>query len=702
MLTDESVKDRIRSFYSAISTGLPGFKGRSGQRQMIGAIANALARSRGADDSETDGSNFIVVEGKTGVGKTIGYLVPALIMAKAQGKKLVVSTGTVSLQEQLFERDLPALQKLYPGTFTFALAKGRTRYVCLTRLAQFSGTQDGLFETSDEDSDEKSAVWDRKPEQHEIKLLGRLAEQFEARTWKGDRDSLDEAVAGDLWARVSTDSAGCSGRKCPAIAQCPYYAARKVISGVDVIVANHDLVLSCLASQSTLLPAPTETIYVFDEAHHLPEIAISRFSEAASVAGAARWVHRVPQLGAKTLAALPSFKSEGDLHAICSDLEGALKDVGRALNAGEAFEKSQTLRFPHGVLSDDFALLAEQVHAGTSGLHSAFSALTEAFSESMEEGSNAGPVADQLVKELGATMQRIEGLHAVWSMMMEERPEGVPPLAKWIEKTTSGDFMVRAAPICAASVLKHYLWSGASAVVLTSATLTTLGDFGFYLRNSGLDQYPAVTTLAVQSPFDYARQGTLCVPRLKHDPKNVEGHTAEIVEHLPSIVEQSEGGTLVLFASRRQMNDVYDRLPSETQQRILVQGSQSRITLLAEHRARVERDGSSVLFGLAGLGEGLDLPGRYCTHVVIAKIPFAPPDSPMEEALSEWIETNNGNPFAELTLPKAGLLLVQWVGRLIRTEEDLGRITIFDSRITSKSYGRRLLAGLPAFSRRSG
>lgn len=696
MLNDAALKEAIRQFYGRVSQGMPGFRPRFGQREMIAGIANTLARTDRAKGEEPNGRNIIVVEGKTGVGKTVGYLIPALVMAKSLGKQLVISTGTVALQEQLYQRDLPALLPFLEGKLTYALAKGRGRYVCPSRLFQVAGAadQDGLFDG------EQAPVWDRKPEEREIRLLRSLVKDFDAGKWSGDRDEQEAEIPSELWSRVTTDSGGCSGRHCAHFQACPHYKARNQIANADVIVANHDLVLSCLASESNLLPDPESTIYVFDEAHHLPDVAVSRFAKQAPVFGSIRWLERIPPFLARVLSALPAGAVMPGAGESMRQLQTKLDEFGHGLRRGDLFASKALHRFADGKLDPSTESLAAEIAKLAEEAVGIASSLEEKLDKALEEGTIAKDSGEAHLREMGGFCSKLKALKDVWMLFLEERPEGVPPLAKWIERTADGnDFVVNASPITASAVLRNNLWTKASAVVLTSATMTTLGEFRFFLKKTGLAQLREVTTLAVQSPFDYATQGEICLPRMRTDPKQADHHTVEIASMLPELVEPWKRGLLALFASRRQMESVYAQMPESLKSEILLQGSMSRIDLIKAHKERVAAGQRSVLFGLAGLGEGLDLPGQLCEHVLIAKIPFPPPDSPLEEALAEWVERNRGNPFVEITLPKAGLILVQWVGRLIRTEADRGRITILDRRVLTKAYGSRLLHGLPAFRR---
>jgi ATP-dependent DNA helicase DinG len=249
-------------------------------------------------------------------------------------------------------------------------------------------------------------------------------------------------------------------------------------------------------------------------------------------------------------------------------------------------------------------------------------------------------------------------------------------------------------------LLSERLWQTAAGAVLTSATLRALGSFDKLLAETGLQQYTDTTCIALPSPFHFANQGALSIPQMQSDPSNPEGHTQEIIRWMPQLITLDKNeGTLVLFSSKKQMLAVAEMLPADHQAILLMQGTQPKEALIQRHFAQLKKNKASVLFGLASFAEGLDLPGKACTHLIIAKLPFSMPDEPVSQTLAEWISLRGGNPFFEMTLPEASIRLIQAVGRLIRSETDRGVVTILDTRLKSKSYGRQLLQSLPPFRR---
>lgn len=688
MLQDEH-KEAIRDLYQRVTESLPSFRRRAGQREMIGHIARVYARS-----NTPDGANIAVIEGRTGVGKTIGYLVPGVVMAQALKKRLVVSTGTVALQEQLFLRDIPAVVSCMDEKPNVALLKGRSRFVCTERLSAMGGTagQESLF---------GDATWERRPEDKEIRLLRKLSQDHADQKWNGEIDTLDEPPPPDLWARVVNDQHACAGRRCPSFHSCSYFKHIDAARKADIIVANHDLVLACIASESKLLPAPEETLYAFDEAHHLPDAALNRFAADAPTS-ARRWIERIPQAFSRIVAVLPPDPKHELIGSLSKSLGQALSELEVGLRHSPAFKDKPVRRFPDGVLDGQFAEAAQQIDKMATELCERLESVSAQLAVAMENDATLAVSLQRPLFDANHSFKRLHNFQRAWSMMTaQSTPE--EPIAKWVVREDAkggAGFRIHASPILAGPILRAMVWDQVGAATLTSATLTTLGKFDYFLNKSGLDTLPSVTAAGVASPFNYADQAELLVPAMRSDPSNAEEHTQEVIELLPEVLRDVAAGGLVLFASRRQMEAVRTAMPS-FKDRILMQGEMPRPKLLESHRERVEAGQSSIIFGLAGFGEGLDLPGALCELVCIAKIPFPQPDSPIDEALAEWVERRGGNPFYEITLPKAGLILIQWSGRLIRTESDTGRIVLLDRRLRTKAraYGDQLLDGLPPFRR---
>lgn len=687
MLNDDH-KEAIRALYQKVSDSIPGFRKRSGQREMVAHAGRTFAAA-----SDGNGANFLAIEGRTGVGKTVGYLVPALIMGPALKKKVVLSTGTVALQEQLFNRDLPAVLSCMDKKPSIALLKGRGRFVCPVRLGQLAGNagQEGLFA--------EAATWDRRPEDKDIRWLRKVAADYDEGRWNGEIDTLAVPAPGDMWQRVQNNRHTCPGRKCDSYHGCPYFKSLAVVREADVIVANHDLVLSCISAGSKLLPAPSESFYVFDEAHHLPSVAVNRDAMEASTA-ARRWIERVPHAYARIFAAIPTLAGGTAIADLSKSIADTLAELESSLRHNDALQKKGVIRFSNGQLDPNFQSSAKRLFNVAADLVKQLEIVEAGIESAKESSPTLAASLEKVMTDAGFAAVRVVGFMAAMERFAADGTAD-DPLAKWvsIDPGKGGGYVMNVSPIFAGPSLRTLLWDQAAGAVLASATLTTLGNFEYFLRDTGLDAYPQVVSVAVTSPFDYQTQGEIVVPHMKSDPAHAENHTNEIISLAPSFLDDMKAGTLVLFTSKRQMQTVFAGLPASLAGDVLIQGSQPRAQLIAAHIERVQAGGRSILFGLASFGEGLDLPGDLAEQVLISKLPFAPPDSPIEEARAEWVEARGGNSFMEITLPKAGLTLIQWVGRLIRTESDVGRVVLFDPRIKTKRYGRQLLDGLPPFRR---
>ncbi|WP_288437446.1 ATP-dependent DNA helicase DinG [uncultured Pseudomonas sp.] len=711
MLSTE-LKTQIQGAYTRFLEA-KSLKPRYGQRLMIAETAKGLGAIAQDEEGHREGEPAVVaVEAGTGTGKTVAYALAAIPAAKAAGKRLVIATATVALQEQIVHKDLPDILRNSGLSFSFALAKGRGRYLCLSKLdmllqegqAQNATAQlfaeDGFKIDVDEASNE---------------LFGKMIERLAGNRWDGDRDSWPEAIEDVQWSRITTDHSQCTNRHCPNFQQCAFYRAREGMTKVDVIVTNHDLVLADLAlGGGAILPDPRDTLYVFDEGHHLPDKAIGHFAHFTRLRSTAEWLEQIAKNLTKLLAQHPL---PGDLGRLVEQVPELAREIRTQqqfmftacealadFRAGEDMEGRERPRhrFVGGVITEDLREMGIELKKGFAKLTDLFTRLTEMLKQAMDGESSIGLAsyqAEEWYPLFGSLLARSQGNWELWTAFTCEDPEDSPPMARWMTLAETGslyDIEVNASPILAAEMLRRHLWNVAYGALVTSATLTALGTFDRFRMRSGLPRSAA--TAVVPSPFRHAEAGVLRVPDLKADPRNAAEHTAAIVRELPAMLDGARGA-LVLFSSRRQMQDVFDGLERDWRKRVLIQGNLSKQETLNKHRKRVDDGEASVLFGLASFAEGVDLPGAYCEHVVIAKIPFAVPDDPVEAALAEWIEARGGNPFMEIAVPDASLRLIQACGRLLRTEQDSGTISLLDRRLVTQRYGKAILNALPPFRR---
>ena len=705
MLSDP-LKDRIREAYGAIMAS-KGLTPRWGQRQMIAEIANALGRIPGPGESPSGEPAVCVIEAGTGTGKTIAYAVSAIPVAQAMGKRLVVATATIALQEQFVNKDLPDISQSSGLEFSYVLAKGRRRYVCLSKLdrvlASGQGANDALPLYPDELSAPVGA--DAMPVYNGmIDALGRGQ-------WDGDRDNWPETIADDTWFGVTTDHSQFSGRRCPNIGQCSFYRARDELQTADIIVTNHDLVLSDLAlGGGAILSAPEDSIYIFDEGHHLPDKALSHFSSFCRLHTTMQWLGESKKLLAQAAPVLSTMVSlQRPLGQLPAEMDEAVASlqvveqlVSRLFEDVEVDERrdDQQLRFEHGHVPPELVSPALGLSAQFQKLVLNLSRMEEELEAALEEevaGLDKGDIETWHLN-IGAMLGRAEGNLALWQEYAVSGEDDVPPKARWIIMLNSNGqfgFDLRCSPILAADILQEYLWSRAAGVVVTSATITALNSFERFTLHSGSPRDAAYKVVA--SPFDYGN-AVFSVPAMDCDPGDAQAHTEAIVAQLPDLLDRNEG-SLVLFSSRRQMQDVFQGVSVTFGDQLLMQGDYSKQEILRRHRLAIDGGRGSIIFGLASFAEGVDLPGDYCRHVVIAKIPFAVPNSPLEAALAEWVEAEGRNAFMEISVPDAALRLVQASGRLLRTEEDTGRVTLMDRRIVTRRYGSAILDSLPPFRR---
>jgi len=705
-LLNEDLKAAIRQAYSAIIEG-KSLTPRWGQRQMIAEIANTLARIPGPGEPPSKVPAVCVIEAGTGTGKTIAYAVAAIPVARALNKRLVVATATIALQEQFVNKDLPDIRRHSGLDFSFALAKGRRRYVCLSKLDRVFGQGQGSGEMLPLYPEElgQPVTADALP------VYTAMIDALGKGQWDGDRDNWPENIAEDVWYGVTTDHSQCSGRRCPNIGQCSFFQARDALQNADIIVTNHDLTLSDLAlGGGAILSAPEDSIYIFDEGHHLPDKALSHFSSFCRLHTTVQWLQESRKLlaqAAPELAPLhalqrPLQRLPEKMDETAASLQVAEQAVAALFEDFETDERrdDQQMRLAHGLVPPSLipiaTTLASQFQQLTQDLARMEALLEEALEDDFASLDKA--TIETWHINLGGLLGRAEGALGLWQEYAVTGEGELPPKARWITLLNSNGqfgFDLRCSPILAADILQEYLWSRAAGVIVTSATMTALNSFERFILHSGAPREANYKIVA--SPFDYTK-AVFSVPAMDCDPGDVQAHTQTLIDQLPQLLDAKEG-SLVLFSSRRQMLEVFQGVDSGLRERILMQGDYSKQEILKRHREAIDQGSGSVIFGLASFAEGVDLPGDYCRHVVIAKIPFAVPDSPLEAALAEWVEAQGRNAFMEISVPDAALRLVQASGRLLRTEQDTGRVTLMDRRVLTRRYGRAILDSLPPFRR---
>jgi len=687
----------LRNFEQVLHKS-PGFKVRSGQHAMAERVASTLAQAD-LGEQATPTKAIAVIQAGTGVGKSAAYLSTAVCLALERKTRVLVSTATVALQEQLIGKDLPALAAAMEQPFVYALAKGRGRYVCKVKLERLVGAGSGeedLFE-DDFPTAALATASQEALEERRMQLYDHMATLLGSGQWDGDRDTLAQAPEASDWAGVAAERHTCTARHCPKYKECSYYNARTRLAEAQVIVANHDLVLATLGLKT--LPDLDNCLVVFDEGHHLPAVALDQFSSAMDLSNL-RWLDKLPKTMQEVAAKLHLHVGE-DVQTVCSQLRTVLTQTQKmCLDLLHASTDGQdgTLRFANGVLPEALHEPINQISAQATGLSKALEALGVDVKAIAKDDPSQAVLCAQAYAKLGALAPRLQAVSATAQLLLEH---GEQPLAKWIEGLTENGYLnlgLHACPMVPGDLLRQFLWSQVRGAVVTSASLTSCGSFDYFLQEAGLSGKPEVSTLEVSSPFDYAAQGTLTIVHTRSEPKQADAYTAEMVALLMQDLQQVRHGALALFTSRAQMRAATLALPSQLVDAVLVQGTLSRMRLLAAHSARVEAGLPSILFGLQSFGEGLDLPGKLCETVFICKLPFAPPSAPVDEARAEWLRGMGRDPFSELVIPATAIKLLQWTGRAIRTEEDRAQVICYDKRLQLQSYGKRMLKGLPPYA----
>ena len=623
-----------------LSHALPGFRFRPQQLAMAQAIAQAI-----------DTRGQLVAEAGTGTGKTFAYLVPALMY----GGKVIVSTGTKTLQDQLFERDLPMVRDALAVPVTVALLKGRSNYICHHHL-------------------ERAAHEDRMPSRDDVRHLPKII-AFARASQRGDRAELaDVPEHASIWPLVTSTRENCLGQNCAYHADCFVLKARKEALEADVVVVNHHLFFADIVLRdegvSELLPNCNTVI--LDEAHQLPDTATLFFGEQVG-AGQLAELARDAEIAARTTA----------------------RDVPNLPNAAE--ELAPAVRKLRLAAGDVPGKIARDVIATRPG-----------FAEALDDLAAA---LDRLAAELGHFAERGEDLAAVARRAVEAsrqvarwrdgrapaEEEGQAPQEwiRWIDITANG-FQLQASPLSIAPLFKRQLEGSSRAWIFTSATLAVGRDFSHYTGQMGLGD---AQTGAWDSPFDYPTQGLLYVPRNLPAPNSM-AHTDAVVDAALPLLKASGGRAFLLFTSLRALTRARERIAEAFARDghafpLLVQGEGSRSELLVRFREL----GNAVLLGSASFWEGVDVPGDALSLVVIDKLPFAPPDDPLLAARLDRLKADGGNPFMAWQLPQAAISLKQGAGRLIRTETDRGVLAICDPRLTDKPYGKRIWQSLPPMRR---
>ena len=626
-----------------LAKAIPGYRFRQEQLEFAEEVRKAI-----------EGSGQLIAEAGTGTGKTFAYLVPALLA----GGKVIISTGTKTLQDQLYHRDLPRVRAALGVSLTTSLLKGRANYVCLHHL---EGAGQGTFGSREE-----------------IKHLAKIR-SFAQRTMTGDRAECSDVPEGSsAWALATSTRDNCLGSGCRHYQECFVMKARKRAAEADVIVVNHHLFFAdvALRDEGAADLLPSANTIVFDEAHHLPDLARLFFGETISTTQAI-------ELARDVRFAQAQHAREGDtMGEAADDMETAARDIRIALGnllGRQALASLRTRREFDGALAA-FEVALERLHDALA-----------AQEERADEIRNCRERVDVL---LGRVSQWREADARPKEDAFGD-PMDEPGVVRWVESYPQSAVLYMT-PLDVARIFQKQITDGKRAWIFTSATLSVNGDFSHYQREMGLD---AAATNAWASPFDYQRQALLYVPQGLPDP-NSERYVEAVIEAAWPVLRASGGHAFVLFTSLRAMDRGHDLLARKLEDEgrdwpLMLQGGASKNELLERFR----RSPNAILVGSQSFWEGVDVKGEQLSVVVIDRLPFNPPDDPVLAACIERINRAGGNAFMDYQLPRAVITLKQGAGRLIRDETDRGALVICDPRLVDKPYGKRIWRALPPFRR---
>ncbi len=605
---------------------LPGFAPRAQQQEMAAAVERALQQNE-----------VLVAEAGTGTGKTFAYLVPALL----SGGKVIISTGTRNLQDQLFHKDIPLVRKALEVAVDLALLKGRGNYLCMHRLEM--AQSEGRFLS-------RSHVADLQ-----------AIRQWASRTKSGDLAELDELPEDSpLWPQVTSTADNCLGSDCEHLDNCHLARARRRAQEADVVVVNHHLLFADLALKDggfgELLPGANA--FIIDEAHQLPDTASNFFGTTITA-------NQLLELSHDTVA--EDLKEAGEsrqLRSFADKLDKAVRDM-RLVFAREQGRGAWSDYCERTEMKDAVAAVKESL---------------ENFHRCLQPLASRG-------KGLESCLERCETLMAAFTELSGETPPG---FIHWYE-TFTRSFSLNLTPLDVAQLFSKQLESHPCSWVFTSATLAVGDNFSHFTRQLGLEE---ALSLRWDSPFDYPNQAVLYVPEGMPDP-NSPGYTDAVVEQSIGVIEACGGRTFLLFTSHRALQRAAELLEGRIEYPILVQGSAPRSRLLDQFREL----GNAVLLGTGSFWEGVDVRGEALSCVIIDKLPFASPGDPILQARIDAMREAGGNPFMQYQLPQAVISLKQGVGRLIRDVNDRGVLMLCDPRLGTKSYGRVFIDSLPPMTK---
>ena len=650
-----ALPERIKSFFSPVGAlgEAKGYESRPGQARMAERVAETI-----------EDRKHLVVEAGTGTGKSLAYLVPAAYAAQELGKKAIISTYTIHLQEQLFGKDVPIVQSLVPFEFTAALLKGRQNYLCPHRLKKAQQHQGDLFAKGQAEQLQGLVEWVR-------------------RTKDGTLSDIDFQVDAAVWAQVCSEAFACTPRHCGGPTGCFFQMARTKVQDANVVILNHALLFGLLAGAEEVEEGPSEgylfpnDFLVLDEAHEVEDVAAKALGLEVRLGSLRFLLQRLvhPRTKKGVLTRVGDGNAVKATLGVLGMLEGAFEEILESAGLGASGQKR--VRQPLGVKSELGPRLMD-VRAQLLKL-----------AEDAGDGEERNELKDHARRlevsafGLGEFLQMSRAGQAYW---VERRlpEEG---------KAHRGEMSLHASPVEVAERLEELVFRPECTTIMTSATLDVGRGLEFFAKRVGAGE---AETLLVESPFDYESQMRVYLPKGMPEPSEGQRFQEALEGWIQRFVGMTQGKAFVLFTSRAMLRKTAEGMAGWFEEqgiRLLVQDKgNSRTRLLKEFK----EDRDSVLFGTDSFWQGVDVPGEALSNVILTRLPFSVPDEPLFEARCERIREKGGEPFRELQLPEAILKFRQGVGRLIRSREDRGQIAVLDGRILSRRYGKSFLQILPS------
>ena len=624
---------------------LKGYEPRPGQQEMAAAVSELLHAECHPDEDGNIQADSLVVEAETGLGKTLAYLVPAVL----SGRRVVVSTNTKNLQDQILEREIPFIKEYIEPELKALCVKGRQNYLCLYRWHQLASVGQG--ELFDDSAHKRIETWIQQ-------------------TRFADRAELDWLPSNSpLWHKICCQSHFCLGTDCPDGTHCFLNRLRREAASSRLLVVNHHLLFSDLAVRrggyGEVLPR-YDTV-IFDEAHHVETVATQFFGRSFSRYQVQDLAGDIERSGLEELSREQQKKLFKKVHALS----------GRMEQFAAMFPRERG-RFP----------LQELLVAG-SGLMEKRDGLLRAFEQLADSLDVVGKGQQEPWTQYGVRCQELMAqLEFITAESFDDLPEEEKRFIHWFERREK-NLVLSATPVDVAGELQNSLFASVASCVFTSATLTIGGDFKYFFKRLGLsDETPS---MSFPSPFNYAEQTQLYVPGDSFPEPVSAGYQQALHDQIRLLIEAASGRALVLFTSFKAMDAAWCELKEDLDYPLLRQGAAPRHELLR----RFSEETASVLFAVASFWEGVDIPGESLSLLIIDKLPFEVPSDPVIMARMSRIKDRGGNPFFDFQVPRAILTLRQGVGRLMRSSGDRGVVAILDVRLFSKGYGRRFRNSLP-------